>query len=354
MIKYLGSKRALLDEITCLMSLFPELSSVTDLFSGTSRCGHAFKKLGRQVFSNDHNTYAHTLAQCYVAADRELIEKDAIRLIDELNALPGSPGYFTETFCREARFFQPFNGERVDAIRNELDRRSLSPELRAVLLTSLMEAADRVDSTCGIQMAYVKQWAKRSFNPLKMRMPNVLPSVSAGPCYAFQLEALEAARQITSDIAYLDPPYNQHSYLSNYHIWETLIRWDQPEAYGVARKRVDCRERKSLFNTKRGCHEALKDVIREVQAKLLVVSFNNEGFIDRPTMEALLSTRGEVLVWEHAFRRYIGSQIGIHNPKGERVGGVSHTQNKEYLYVVLTEELLDMIPDARQRLESLI
>lgn len=353
MIKYLGSKRALLDPITQLINLFPELTSIADLFSGTSRCGHAFKKMGRRVVSNDHNCYAYTLAQCYVAADREKVERDAQILIKEFNRLSGSPGYFTETFCERARFFQPFNGERVDAIREAIEARGLPPDLKAILLTSLMEAADRVDSTCGIQMAYVKRWARRSERAIELRMPDVLPSVPAGPCRAYQLEAIDAAREESVEIAYLDPPYNQHSYLSNYHIWESLVRWDKPEVYGVACKRVDCRERKSPYNTKRGCHDALSQLIAVIDAPLLIVSFNNEGFIGREEMEQLLSSRGEVHVWEHAFRRYIGAQIGIHNPSGERVGEVSHTKNKEFLYVVLTDKLLDRIPDVRSRLASL-
>ena len=101
---------------------------------------------------------------------------------------------------------------------------------RGVLLTSLLEAADRVDSTCGVQMAYVKQWAPRSFNALELRMPAVLPRVAAGPCRALRMDANAAVRELDDvDVAYLDPPYNQHSYLSNYHVWESLVLWDAPE-----------------------------------------------------------------------------------------------------------------------------
>jgi adenine-specific DNA-methyltransferase len=64
-----------------------------------------------------------------------------------------------------------------------------------------------------------------------------------------------------------------------------------------------------------------------------VVSFNNEGYFDRETMESLLRTRGEVVVIETDFKRYVGAQIGIYNPSGEKVGAVSHLRNKEYLYV---------------------
>ena len=351
MIKYLGSKRSLLRYLTGILELFPELHSVADLFSGTSRCGHAFKGMGRRVISSDYNSYAHTLAQCYVVADQEQVERDASKLIEELNALTGRPGYFTETYCERSRFFQPFNGERVDAIRERIEELSLDPILRAVVLTSLMEAADRVDSTCGIQMAYVKEWAKRSYRPLNLRLPHILPSVKWGTCEAHLMSASEAS-QFYTDVAYLDPPYNQHSYLSNYHIWESLVLWDKPEVYGVACKRVDCRERKSDYNSKRRCLKALSHLVQSLNAPLMMVSFNNEGFIDRDTMIELLSTRGEVRVFELPFKRYIGAQIGIHNPSGKRVGEVSHTTNTEYIFVVCTPELYARIPDAQHRLSE--
>ena len=69
------------------------------------------------------------------------------------------------------RFFQPHNGAKVDAMRDWLEAQNLDWERKAILLVALMEAADRVDSTCGIQMAYLKKWAGRSFNDLELRMP---------------------------------------------------------------------------------------------------------------------------------------------------------------------------------------
>ena len=77
-------------------------------------------------------------------------------------ARPGTDGYVTETFCRRSRFFQPHNGRRIDAIRDAIERDYRDSWMYPVLLTSLIEAADRVDSTTGVQMAYVKQWAARA------------------------------------------------------------------------------------------------------------------------------------------------------------------------------------------------
>lgn len=333
MIKYIGSKRVLVPHILTAVSAFPESKRVLDLFSGTSRVAHALKQSGRYVVANDHLAYASTLARCYVQADGDRWRGEAARLIAALSNLRPSGGYFTKVFCEDARYLHPDNGARVDAIRERIASLDLPLELEAIALVSLMEAADRVDSTTGVQMAYLKQWAPRARNALELRMPAILP----GPGEALALEAVEAAARVQADVAYLDPPYNQHSYMGNYHMWESLIRWDKPETYGIANKRVQCREYKSDFNSKRRIRQALGDVIDALRCRHLLVSFNNEGYLDREDMVALLERRGHVGVVAVDFKRYVGAQIGIYNPNGKKVGRVSHLRNKEYLFVVSQE-----------------
>ena len=229
MIKYLGSKRALLDPIAAAVrTLLPGGGHVCDLFSGTARVGHALKGEGFRVWSNDHNAYAHTLATAYVQADREVWTERAAVVLADLAATTPQAGWFTRTFCEDARFFHPANGARIDAMRDRIASMGLEPELEAIALVSLMEAADRVDSTAGVHMAYMKAWADRALKPLALRIPALQPAVAAGPCKASHGDALDIASQFDGDLVYLDPPYNQHSYLGNYHCWESLILWDRP------------------------------------------------------------------------------------------------------------------------------
>jgi adenine-specific DNA-methyltransferase len=333
LIKYIGSKRLLVPAIVDIVGRVASESRVRrvlDLFSGTSRVGHALKAAGYEVTANDHTTYAYKLAQCYVAADRAELLAPAEKLIAELNALPGAPDYFTETFCERSRYLQPHNGERVDAIRARIAALALPPLLEAVLLVSLMEAADRVDSTCGLQMAYLKQWSARSHNALELRLPALL----AGKGHACQREAHEAARGQSYDLAYLDPPYNQHRYLGNYHVWESLVRWDKPEVYGTAMKRIDCKQYKSDFNSRPRIARALSELTGLIDARYLLVSFSNEGYLTRADVQDMLRARGEVGWVDVDYKRYVGAQIGIYNPSGEKVGKVSHLRNRECLFLV--------------------
>ncbi|HZV83695.1 MAG TPA: DNA adenine methylase, partial [Brevundimonas sp.] len=252
----------------------------------------------------------------------------------ELRDVKPESGWFTRTFCEDARYFSPENGARIDAMRDRIAAMGLEPELEAIALVSLMEAADRVDSTAGLQMAYMKSWAARALKPLELRIPDLLPGVAAGPCKATRTDAVELAPRIDADLVYLDPPYNQHSYLGNYHCWESLVLWDKPETYGVANKRIDVRTRKSPFNSRPGIAPALRSVIEGLKAPNLVVSFNDEGYLGRDELVEMLSARGEVQVIEIQHPRYVGARIGIHNQKGEKVGSVGRLRNVEYLFVV--------------------
>ena len=334
MIKYIGSKRMLLPTITGIVQSLPGVRTVLDPFSGTARVGHALKGLGYRVVANDHNAYAATLARCYVEADRDQVLAPAERLIAEFNRLPGRPGWFTATYAERSRFFRPHNAARIDAIRAAIAAKGLDPELEAVMLVSLMEAADRVDSTTGVQMAYLKSWAPRAANDLELRVPDVLPRAAEGKGLALELDAVEAARTEPADLVYLDPPYNQHKYLGNYHVWESLVRWDKPEVYGTACKRVDCRSRRSAFNSRRSFATAFTDLLTAITAPWIVLSFNDEGFLTREEAEAALATRGSLTVIERDHPRYVGARIGIYNPAGEKVGRVGRLRNREYLYVV--------------------
>jgi adenine-specific DNA-methyltransferase len=332
MIKYIGSKRRL---VPVLGEICERVGARTalDLFTGTTRVAQEFKRRGAAVTAVDSATYSHVFARCYVETDARTVDQAALAAaVEELDGLPGAPGYFTETFCVASRFFHPRNGERVDAIRDALEDRYAGSPLQPVLLTSLVEAADRVDSTTGLQMAYLKDWAPRAHQPLRLRVPDLL----AGSGRAVRGDAVEeVARLGPFDLAYLDPPYNQHRYFTNYHVWETLVRWDAPAAYGVACKRIDSRDpaTKSAFNARRQMPAALRHVVETVDCGVLVLSYNDEAWVSLDELVAMCSGRDAVEVLAFPSKRYVGAQIGIHNPAGAKVGTVSHLRNVEYVLV---------------------
>lgn len=348
MIKYLGSKKRLLPVLGAMVEASGACTAL-DVFTGTTRVAQEFKRRGVHVTAVDSATYSQVFGQCWIELNGDDVDLRALdEALADLNALAGTHGYFTEAFCIQARYLQPFNGERVDAIRQAIEDDYRGTWLYPVLLTSLILAADRVDSTTGLQMAYLKQWAERSHRPLHLLPPGLIP----GEGRMLHGDACALATSLPSvHLAYLDPPYNQHRYFTNYHVWETLVRWDAPATYGVAKKRIDSRDEKtkSAFNSRRRMPQALREVIDVLDCEVLVLSYNNESWLTREELVDTCLSRGSVEVVDVDSRRYIGAQIGVFSPSGERVGDVSHLRNIEHLIIAGEREAVRRVAAAGHR-----
>ena len=332
MIKYLGSKRRLVPTLVDLVSRSGG-RRVLDLFTGTTRVAQALKAQGAHVTAVDSARYSEVFGKCWIATCASEINRSDLRdAVYYLSDLKPDPGYFTETFCLQSRFFQPHNGGRIDAIRNAIECEYRDSPLYSILLTSLILAADRVDSTTAVQMAYLKSWSQRSYKDLELRIPDLIP----GHGDSIRGDAVELVHQLGDfDLAYLDPPYNQHRYFCNYHIYETLVAWDAPQHYGIACKRIDCKDEstKSPFNKRRAMPQALASTIRSLNAEYLILSYNNEAWLTLDQLTDFCSEYEAVYPLAFDSKRYVGAQIGIHSPNGELVGEVSHLRNLEYVIV---------------------
>ena len=303
------------------------------MFTGTTRVAASMKRLGMHVTAVDTASYSEVLAKTFIELDASKANLTQLASeISRLNALPGIAGYFTQTFCSEARFFQPRNGERIDAVREAIEQNYRSTWMYYPMLASLLIAADKVDSTTGVQMAYLKTWSRRSAFELELKVPELLQ----GTGLAIRGDATEVVGSLDDvDIAYLDPPYNQHRYFGNYHIWETLVRWDSPNYYGVANKRIDTREasNRSEFNSKLTMPEALRKLISSLNTRVLVLSYNNESWLSRRELTDMCSRFEQVQILDFDSKRYVGSQIGGYNQTGELVGRPGAKRNLEHLVI---------------------
>lgn len=308
-IKYAGSKQKLLPHILSMVERVRPLT-VLDGFAGSTRVSQALAQRGYAVIANDNAVWSEVFATCYLLNEHP--SAHYLPLIEHLNNLPPEDGWFTETYGGDSdaamsrgedglkKPWQRHNTRRLDAIRNEIDRLSLTRTERAVLLASLMLALDEVDSTLGHFASYLNAWSPRAGRPLRLRVPALL--LRRQPHRVHRGDIFEVAPKAAADLAYLDPPYGSNNekmppsrvrYAAYYHLWTTVCLNDRPETFGKARRRADSSDAMaaSVFEEFRRDEtgrliavDAIRRLLKAVNARHVLLSYSSGG---RATAEAL-------------------------------------------------------------------
>lgn len=259
-MRYIGSKENLLGFLDSIVAAQGFTGGTfCDLFAGTTTVGRHFKRRGFRVLSNDLMHYSFVFGKAYIenntlpdftglALPRQaaaLFYLDTAPLeqaLDYLNRLPPEEGFMFQNYCdigtmgqeHQRMYFSAANAGKIDAIRNQILRWHESQEITDnefyILLASLLEAVPSVSNTTGTYAAFLKFWESRSQKPLTLAVPHVITSHLAHEVY--RGNANDLIGRIECDVLYLDPPYNTRQYAPNYHILETVARWDAPAIYG--------------------------------------------------------------------------------------------------------------------------
>ena len=319
-IKYAGSKLKLLPYILELARK-TEAKTILDGFSGSTRVSQAFAKSGYRVISNDIAVWSQVFSKCYLQNRRH--GSEYTNLIRHLNNVLPKDGWFTEHYGGEQnggsaiqadglkRPWQIHNTRKLDGIRQEIDRLSLSPIERVVALSSLMLALDRVDNTIGHFVSYLSRWSSRSYKDLILEVPKIF--VANRENIVLKDDIFEICN-IDIDLAYFDPPYGSNNdkmpssrvrYASYYHLWTTICLNDTPQLFGRARRRADTSDKvsSSVFeefkrnqNTGRFIAvEALEKLIRSTSARWIILSYSSGGRGTAEEINQILSECGKIV-----------------------------------------------------------
>jgi adenine-specific DNA-methyltransferase len=313
-IKYAGSKDKIIPFILKLVHKL-EIKNIFDGLSGTGRVAQAFARLGYKVIANDIAIWSKIFAQCYLLNKKPKSYYQPI--INYLNNLPGRYGWFSEHYGGDPakkgpkRPWQLQNTMKLDAIRDEIDRISTDEIEKAVLLTSLILALDKVDNTVGHYSAYLKEWASRSYNLMRLEVPDFIMSDKHHEVY--QQDIFELLPYIEVDLAYYDPPYGSANdkmppsrvrYSAYYHIWTTIIKNDKPPLFGRNNRRVDSSDTLSYSpfedfrKDKDGrfiAARAIEKLIRETKAKYIVFSYSSGGRVPFQELIEIFSKYATIL-----------------------------------------------------------
>jgi len=319
-VKYAGSKLKLLPYILRLIKKV-NAKTVLDGFSGTTRVSQALAKSGYQVLSNDIAVWSEVFGTCYLLNKKTRAEYQ--ELIEHLNAVRPVDGWFTEHYGGQPnggraiqadglkKPWQVHNTRKLDAVREEIDRLSLPPVDKAVALTSLILALDKVDSTLGHFVSYLQDWSPRSYNELVLKVPKVF--VTKKTHKVFRQDIFDLAKDVSADLAYLDPPYGSNNekmppsrlrYASYYHLWTTICLNDRPKLFGKAGRRKDTSDvvAASVFEEFRRNHngrfiavEAIENLIKSTNARWILLSYSSGGRATARELNKVLSGCGTIL-----------------------------------------------------------
>ncbi|WP_408928178.1 Dam family site-specific DNA-(adenine-N6)-methyltransferase [Corynebacterium tuberculostearicum] len=326
-MRYIGSKRLLIDEIDDILCrhLTGDESSFLDLFGGTNVVGNAFKKKFT-IYSNDllYFSYLHgkaTLENNTKPSFSKLKASGVEKPLEVLSSLAEKRleshevGYYEMAYSPTggANYFTVDNAKRIDAIRETIDywhENALLGEVEnAYLVSSLVQALPQVSNITGTYGAYLKRWDKRALKCLELEPLQVWDN--SKPNKSFNENAEDLVARIQTDVVYIDTPYNNRQYASNYHVLENVARNGHPELRGKT-KIFDWSDLKSDFATQRGAFSAMRRLLENVHSKHLVLSYNNEGIIPESDLLGLLeeiSVIGSLEVRRIPYRKYKSKKI---------------------------------------------
>jgi len=369
-IKYTGSKKEILPVLLELIKPL-NVKTVLDGFSGTTRVSQALKQAGYTIYANDIAVWSKVFGECYL-----LNRKPAsyyLPIIQHLNSLPGKYGWFSENYGGEPnggsaiqkdgkkRIWQLHNTKKLDAIREEIDKIAKDEIEKSVLLTSLILAMDKVDSSVGHQVSYLKKWAPRAYNTMKMEVPRLI--IDDKQHQVYQKDIFDLVNDIEVDLAYYDPPYGSSNelmppsrvrYASYYHIWKTICLNDRPKLVGAANRREDVGDTisGSIFEEFRkndkGQYiviEALERLIKNTPTKYIVLSYNNNG---RATFKAIIDIlknfKKKVSIIEMDYKKNVMATIT--RTTNEWIND-ANGRNKEYLFLLQKNGKSEPIPEIK-------
>lgn len=314
--RYLGNKYKLLPFITKVVSEeCSDIKSVADIFAGTGAVSSAFKD--KTIITNDL-MYSNYICNFAWFGSQEYSPQTIIDCIIKYNSISKyEDNYMTENFANT--YFSYNDCSKIGFIREDIEQNYLDGNInereRAILITSLLYAMDKIAKTCGHYDAYRKgadfDASLELFVPLAEAHNN-----AENEC--FNKDANELVKEIYADLVYIDPPYNSRQYCDAYHLLENVARWEKPDVFGVAKK-MNRDKMKSKYCTQ-SATEAFEDLIKNINAKYILFSYNNMAtkgngrsnakIADEDIMR-ILQSKGTVKVFSENYKAFSAGKSNI-------------------------------------------
>lgn len=351
-ITYIGNKRELLSEIEKMVvfvrdKLNKDKMVCCDLFSGSGIVARLLKQYSSKVIANDLESYSVVLNKCYLSNKNELDINMYNKYLNEINQsileapISGiirnqySPKDDNNIVKGDRVFYTNENAKYIDSFRYYLDLK-VPPEYRKFYLAPLLVECSIHVNTCGVFKGFYKNKqtgigmyggkAENSLSRIKGKIEIKPPILSEFECEyeVYQEDANCLVKRLKNlDLVYLDPPYNQHPYGSNYFMLNLIVKNELNPSISVV-SGIPNDWNHSIYNKKQSALDGLKDLIVNLDSKYILISYNNEGFISYSEFVNLLKDFGQVKTKKIAYNTFRGSR----NLNNRSI----HTQ--EYLFLL--------------------
>lgn len=316
--RYLGNKYKLLPFITKTVGVHcRKVESVCDIFAGTGAVASAFTD--KQLITNDI-MYSNYMSHCAWFGPEHFDKDKMIELTIQMNAMDGDyDNYMVKNFADT--YFSIDDCAKIGAIRDKIDslyqNKDINFRERAILITSLLYAMDRIAKTCGHYDAYRKGVEFDEHLELRVLLTS---NDNNDNNICLNADANQIIKDISADLLYLDPPYNSRQYCDAYHLLENVATWNKPEVFGEARK-MDRTALKSDYCTN-SATKAFSDLIENANVRYILMSYNNmankgnnrsNAKISDGEIMSVLSKKGKVQVFSQDYKAFSTGKSDIKN-----------------------------------------